>query len=171
MSLLGMVAGLTRAGVNFVVVGGVAASAHGSARVTDDLDVCYDTAVPSLERLAQLLASWHAYPRDIESDLPFIMDAQTLRMAPTLTLDTSEGRLDLLDTVEGVGSYDACRAASELIRVTVDNQSIGFHALTLEALIRAKRAAGRRKDLDHLVELEAIAATIRIQRRREGPSQ
>src|SRR5215469_472289 len=112
-----MVAGLTRAGVNFVVVGGVAASAHGSARVTDDLDVCYDTAMPSLQKLVRLLASWHAYPRDVEPDLPFIMDVQTLRMAPTLTLDTSEGRLDLLDTVGGVGNYDACRAASETIDI------------------------------------------------------
>jgi hypothetical protein len=161
-----MVAGLTRAGVPFVVVGGVAATAHGSARVTDDLDVCYDTAMPSLEALAQLLASWRAYPRGIEADLPFIMDVQTLRMAPTLTLETSEGRLDLLDTVAGVGDYADCRAASETIDVTVDGKRVRFRALTLDALIRAKRAAGRRKDLDHLVELEAIAATIAAPRSR-----
>ena len=161
-----MVAGLTRARVPFVVVGGVAATAHGSARVTDDLDVCYDTATPSLEALAQLLASWRAYPRGIETGLPFIMDVQMLRMAPALTLETSEGRLDLLDTVAGVGDYKACRAASENIDVTVEGLRVRFRALTLDALIRAKRAAGRRKDLDHLVELEAIATTIAARRRR-----
>lgn len=69
-----MVAGLTGAGVPFVVVGGVAATAHGSARVTDDLDVCYDTAMPSLEGLGQLLAGWRAYPRGVEADLPFTIE-------------------------------------------------------------------------------------------------
>ena len=161
-----MVTGLTRARVPFVVVGGVAASAHGSARVTDDLDVCYDTAPGTLEALARLLAGWHAYPRGVESGLPFIMDVQTLRTTPILSLDTSEGRLDLLDHVAGVGDYAACRAASEVISVTVDGQRIRFRTLTLEALIQAKRAAGRRKDLDHLVELEAIATTIAAKRGR-----
>src|SRR6185437_4359231 len=153
------------AGVPFVVVGGVAASAHGSARATDDLDVCYDTARPSLEALAPLLASWHAYPRGIEPGLPFIVDVQTLRSAPMLTLETSEGRLDLLDTIPGVGDYAACRAASESIDVSLDGRAIQFHALTFPALLRAKRAAGRRRDLDHLMELEAIAATLAKARR------
>jgi hypothetical protein len=161
MSLLGMVAGLGRAGVPFVVVGGVAATAHGSARVTDDLDVCYDTAPASLDKLARLLRDWRAYPRGIEPGLPFVMDAHTLRAAPVLTLETSEGRFDLLDVVAGVGNYSACLAASESIDVTIDGQPVRFRALTLDALIRAKRATGRRKDIDHLVELEAIAATIK----------
>jgi hypothetical protein len=152
-----MVAGLEAAGVPFVVVGGVAASAHGSARVTDDLDVCYDTTAQSLTALAALLAQWRAYPRGIEPNLPFVMDVQTLRSAPVLTLDTSEGRLDLLDTVAGVGDYAACFADSEAIEVTIAGHGVRFRALTLEALIRAKRAAGRRKDMDHLIELEAIA--------------
>lgn len=161
MSLLGMVSGLSRASVPFVVVGGVAATAHGSARVTDDLDVCYDTAPDSLARLARLLRDWRAYPRGIEPGLPFVMDVQTLRTAPLLTLDTLEGRLDLLDAVAGVGTYDACLGASESIDVTIDGEPVHFRALTLDALIRAKRAAGRRRDVDHSVELEAIAASIR----------
>jgi hypothetical protein len=161
-----MVAGLTRARVPFVVVGGVAASAHGSARVTDDLDICYDTTMSSLEALAQLLVMWHAYPRGIESGLPFIMDVQTLRLAPILTLETSEGRLDLLDTVAGVGDYHACLAESEPLDVVVDDQPVHFPALSLAALIRAKHAAGRRKDMDHLIELEAIAASLAPERGR-----
>ena len=32
---------LSRAGVDFIVIGGVAATAHGSTRVTLDLDVLY----------------------------------------------------------------------------------------------------------------------------------
>jgi hypothetical protein len=161
-----MIAGLTRANVGFVVVGGVAATAHGSARVTDDLDVCYDRQPVSLRSLAALLAEWRAYPRGLEPGLPFAMDLQTLRAARVFTLDTLEGRLDLLDTVAGVGDYDACVVASEPVDVTIEGHGVRFRGLTLEALIRAKRAAGRRKDIDHLVELEAIAATIASQDRR-----
>ena len=51
-----MLQGLTSARVRFVVVGGVAAAAHGSAHVTNDLDICYDTAPSNVSRLAALLA-------------------------------------------------------------------------------------------------------------------
>ena len=157
MSLLGMVAGLADAGVPFVVVGGVAASAQGSARVTDDLDICYDTTPKALAALADVLAKWHAYPREVEPGLPFIMDVPTLRAAPMMTLETSEGHLDVMDRVDGIGDYAACLAESEEITVP----STRFRTLTLDALIRAKRATGRRKDRDHLIELETIAAARR----------
>lgn len=52
---------LHAADVAFVVVGGLAAVAHGSAHVTGDLDVCYDRAPANLERLATALSdSIHA---------------------------------------------------------------------------------------------------------------
>jgi hypothetical protein len=155
-----MVTGLVTAGVPFVVVGGVAASAQGSSRVTDDLDICYDTAPQALAALAALLAKWNAYPRGVEPGLPFIMDVQTLRAAPMMTLETSEGHLDVMDHVDGVGNYAACLAESEEITVP----STRFRALALDALIRAKRATGRRKDRDHLIELETIAAARRVRR-------
>ena len=62
MSFASMLQGLTRARVRFVVVGGVAAAAHGSAQVTNDLEICYDTAPDNIARLAALLAEWDAYP-------------------------------------------------------------------------------------------------------------
>ncbi len=162
MTLLGTVRGLTDAAIRFVVVGGVAAAAHGSARVTDDLDVCYDTAPDNVATLARLLSDWHAYPRGIEPGLPFIMDAQTLRQAPVLTLTTRQGLLDVMDVVKGVGDYAKCVAASEETAVS----DVRFRLLTLPALIRAKRAAARPKDLEHLIELEAIAETISRRKRR-----
>ncbi len=161
MTLIGTVRGLVDAGVHFVIVGGFAAAAHGSARLTDDIDICYDTSPDSILRLSRLLAEWHAYPRGIEPGLPFLMDAQTLRRAPVQTLTTSQGSLDLMDIVKGVGDYAKCRAAS--VEATVGD--VRFRLLTLPALIRAKRAMGRPKDIDHLVELEAIAETIAARKR------
>lgn len=153
MSLLGMVRGLTDARVEFVVIGGVAARAHGSVRVTEDLDICYSRDGANLDRLALLLAAWRAYPRGIEPGLPFIMDRRTLDNTMILTLITDQGELDLLDRVEGVGNFSAVRRAA--VRVEAAG-GLMFWALGLKALVRAKRATKRPRDLDQLPELEAL---------------
>jgi len=149
-----MLRGLDAAGVGFVVVGGVAAGAQGATFVTLDLDICYDTAQDSVTRLAQLLASWHAYPRGIEPGLPFFMDARTFRTTPVMTLETSEGAIDVLDRINGVGKFADVLAAS----VPLQSFGVRFRVLKLPALIRAKRAAGRPKDVAQLPELEALVA-------------
>jgi predicted nucleotidyltransferase len=148
-----MVRGLVGAGLEFVVVGGVAARAHGATRVTEDLDICYARTPEIQDRLAALLSSWHAYPRGIDPGLPFIMDRRTLDHTMMLTLTTDEGDLDLLDRIEGVGDYAMVRA--EAVMVDADG-GLSFPVLGLEPLVRAKRATGRRKDRDQLPELEAL---------------
>jgi predicted nucleotidyltransferase len=54
--------------------------------------------------------------------------------------------------VQGVGGYEECKARSEEVEV----EGIRFSVLDLAALIDAKRAAGRPRDMEHLKELEAI---------------
>lgn len=160
MSFGAIVRGLVAHDIAFVVIGGVAAAAHGSTRVTNDLDICYDAAEWSnVARLAALLAAWDAYPRGVEPGLPFFMDRRTLRTSPIMTLDTAEGALDVLDRVEGVGTYPQVRRRSTPIAAF----GTDFRVLDLPALIDAKRAAARPRDLDQLPELEALLAL-----RREG---
>ncbi len=149
-----MLQGLRSAKVTFVVIGGLAAAAHGSRRVTDDLDICYNTADGNVTRLAELLAAWAAYPRGIDRGLPFFMDDRQFRTTPVMTLTTNEGFIDVLDDVKGVGRFAECRGRSE--RITAFGMK--FDVLNLGALIDAKRAAGRPKDIDHLPELEALLA-------------
>jgi hypothetical protein len=157
-----MLGGLTRKKIKFVVIGGVAAAAHGSSRVTNDLDICYDAAdTAHLGALAGLLAQWRAYPRGVEEGLRFIMDERTLRGAPVMTLTTSEGDIDIMDRVAGVGDYDAVRKHSAKISAL----GVSFRVLDLPSLIKAKRAAGRPRDFDHLPELEAL-----LELRRKGPT-
>lgn len=155
MSFQSMLRGLTRGKVKFVVVGGVAAAAHGSSRVTNDLDICYDAAdAKNVAALGSLLGSWKAYPRGIEPHLPFIMDGPTLRGAPILTLTTLEGDIDVMDRIAGVGDYPAVSRNSERISAL----GVNFRVLDLPSLIKAKRAAGRPRDHEHLPELEALLA-------------
>lgn len=148
---------LVARGIRFVVVGGVAGTIHGSARLTNDIDLCYDTAPKNVDRLVGLLIEWKAYLREVEPGLPFILDARTFRTTPMLTLSTTMGAIDLLDQVPGVGAFGKVLAASEPVRVGATE----FRALTLEALIASKKAARRKKDLEHLIELEAILALRR----------
>lgn len=155
-----MLHGLTTTNVRFVVVGGVAAAAHGSQYVTNDLDVCYDAEPGNVQRLAALLASWDAYPRGIEPGLPFFMDERQFRAQPTMTLTTREGDIDVLRHVAGVGEYANARDRS----VEIDAFDVRFRLLDLPSLIAAKRAANRPKDLAHLLELEAILALQRSAR-------
>lgn len=160
MSLGGVLRGLTGAGVRFVVIGGVAGVAQGWARVTNDVDVCYDPSPENRERLAAVLAGWHGYLRGVEPGLPFVLDARTLRDVPVLTLVTDEGDLDVMDRVQGVGDYARVASASETIVI----EGVPTPTLSLDALIAAKRATGRRKDRQDLIELEAL----REERRRRG---
>ena len=161
MTLLDMVRGLSVGGVRFVVIGGVAATAHGSARVTDDVDICYDPTDDNRDRLAATLANWGAYLRGVEPGLPFIMDARMLRTTPVMTLVTRQGNIDVMDRVAGVGEFADVWAESQ----EVDAGGTTFRVLSLPALIRAKRAAGRKKDRDQLPELEALLELKRKRKR------
>jgi predicted nucleotidyltransferase len=154
MSFASMLKGLDDGDINFVVVGGLAATAHGSRRVTDDVDICYDTAKSTVVRLAALFKKWKAYPRGVEEGFPFFMDERQFRVTPLMALKTSQGFIDVLDVVKGVGSYADCRGSSEWVEAF----DIRFRVLSLPALIDAKRAAGRPKDIDQLPELEALLA-------------
>ena len=104
MSFATILTGLRDNDVRFVVVGGLAGTAHGSRRVTDDVDICYDLSTANIERLAALLVKWTAYPRGIEPGLPFFMDARQFRTTPIMTLTTREGFIDVLDIVKEIGA-------------------------------------------------------------------
>jgi len=154
MTLLGMASRLVVAGVRFVVIGGLAMRAQGSARLTEDLDICYDPAPDNVRRLASLLAEWHAYLRGVERGLPFVMDERTFQTTPVMTLITDLGAIDVMDRVTGVGEWPAVLAESEALAWS----GVTMRVLSLEGLIKAKRGSARPKDLAQLPELEALLA-------------
>ena len=158
MSFESILRGLNESGVRFVVVGGVAAAAHGATRLTNDIDVCYDAMdLENVSALGDLLRRWGAYPRGVEKGLRFIMDGKTLRGAPMLMLTSSEGDVDVMDRISGIGDYKSVRAHSE----EIDAFGIRFRILDLPALTKAKLAAGRPRDFEHLPELEALLVLSR----------
>ena len=138
--------------VEFILVGGVAARIHGSARVTDDLDVSYRRTPPNIKNLVEALRPFSPYLRGAPPGLPFQWNEETLRAGLNFTLATSIGSIDLLGEIAGGGTFDELLPHSEKISVF----GIECRCLGLEPLIRAKRAAGRPKDLDVIAELEVI---------------
>ena len=143
---------LTQHQVEFVIVGGVAISAHGSSYLTYDLDVAYARTRDNLKRLAAALAPYHPRPRDFPAALPFVWDEQTIKQGTNFTLTTDLGNLDLLGEVTGLGDYEGVRGQSVMMNLF----NMPCRVLSLDALIAAKRAAGRPKDLLVLPELEAL---------------
>jgi predicted nucleotidyltransferase len=143
--------------VEFIVVGGVAAIMHGSARFTQDVDVVYRRTAENLQRLERSLASHAPYLRGAPPGLPFHWDADTIRRGLNFTLTTDLGSLDLLGEIAGGGTYD------KILPASIEKRLYGIRVLCLdlEPLIQAKRAAGRPKDLEAIAELEALLEETR----------
>jgi hypothetical protein len=143
---------LTDAGVEFIIIGGFAATAHGSAHVTVDLDVVYRRTTENMARLAAALAPLQPYLRGAPPGLPFRFDVETIKRGLNFTLATSAGDLDLLGEAAGGGTYDAILPRSEIR----DLLGLECRFVNLETLIHLKRAAGRPKDIERIAELEAL---------------
>ena len=137
--------------LEFVIIGGAAAVLHGSAYVTGDLDICYSREKENLKRLATALASFDPSLRGAPKDLPFQLDADSLKSGLN-SLTTDLGDLDLLGEVVGLGGYADVLAFSEELELF----GMRCKILTLEGLIKSKQAVGRAKDLRLLPELEAL---------------
>jgi hypothetical protein len=150
--LIGLLRALSRFRVQFIIVGGVAANVHGALRTTLDLDVVYSRRPENLGRLVSALVTYQPYLRGAPEGLPFVFDVATLERGLNFTLTTTLGDLDLLGEVTGGGTFEALEPHTETVQLADSDCRV----VSLPALIRLKRAAGRGKDREALAELEAL---------------
>jgi hypothetical protein len=143
---------LVARGVDFVVVGGIAVVLHGSARLTQDLDISYAADDTNLEQLGAVLVELGAKLRGVDGELPFVPDARTLRQTSILCLETKLGILDLLAQPEGAPPYHELRGRADRLNVG----DLAVLVASIDDLLAMKRAAGRAKDLADIEDLEAI---------------
>lgn len=148
----GLLRALTGAGVEFVLVGGFAARVHGSARLTQDLDLVYRRTPENLTRLVRALAPLSPYLRGAPPGLPFRLDEATVARGLNFTLTTRLGDLDLLGEIVGGGPYEAL--VGDAVEVALFGRPC--LCLSLGRLVAVKRAAGRPRDLEAIAELEAL---------------
>lgn len=153
--LIALLKRLIDAGVDFVVVGGVAAALHGSTRSTFDLDICMPFETENLGRLIAALQDLQ--PRhDHPSGRPLDSDPSSYLKWKNLYLITSLGKLDCLCTLVTIGDYQALVAES--VQLNLDAVGGRFLVISLAALVREKAALDTPKDRVALKELEAILA-------------
>lgn len=150
---------LAEAGVDFVLIGGLAGGAHGSAYPTYDVDVMYARDRQNLERIASVLADLGATLRGAPHDLPFLLDAKTLEAGGNFTFATRLGSVDLLAYPSGAPPYEKVRDDA----VTIDVAGHSIRVASLDHLIAMKEAAGRTKDKLMATEYRELADELRRQ--------
>ncbi len=138
--------------VEFILIGGVAATVHGSSRLTQDLDIVYKRSAENLDCLVEALRDHHPYLRDAVAGLPFQWDSETVQRGLNFTLTTDLGEIDLFGEIVGGGRYEDL--LGHTVGITIFDISV--LCLDLPQLIRVKRAAGRARDLEAVAELEAM---------------
>lgn len=150
---------LDRHGVEYVLIGGLAAVLHGSPLPTLDADICPSSDQANLERLASALREVDARLRtpDSPNGVAFPCDASFLGGVELLNLVTSLGDLDLSFKPSGTtGFSDIARKA-----VTLEVRGVRVRVAALEDVIRSKEAAGRPKDQRSLPVLRQLLEEIR----------
>jgi hypothetical protein len=151
---------LNKHGVQFVLIGALAARLHGFPRLTADADITPAQDSGNLNRLAAALRELDAkvYTESVPEGLVFDCSAAALSRARTWNLITDAGRLDVAFEPSGTQGYaDLARGAERFEAFGVE-----FLAASLDDIIRSKEAAGRQKDREDVVILRAL------KRRRRG---
>lgn len=144
--------------VDFVLIGGLAGIAHGSAYPSYDVDIAYARAHDNLERLAAALRELGATLRGAPAGLPFQLDAKALENGAQFTFDTEFGSLDILSDPDGAPKYAQLRAAAA---PPVDFEGETIFIASLDHLIAMKEASGRPKDKLMATEYRMLSDELR----------
>ena len=110
--LNGLLQRLSDVGVEFVVVGGVAAVLHGSSMVTRDLDVCATLSSENLQKLRDVLRDLNPVHRIASERQSFLENPEPGVSVRNLYLQTDLGALDLLGEITGVGDLQQILASA-----------------------------------------------------------
>jgi hypothetical protein len=145
-------------GLDYVVIGGYALAAHGVIRGTKDVDIYPDPRRANLKRLLAALQAMDAVVAGIEDfesrEWPVRLDLDELAQRGNWVLRTRYGRLDVMQSLEGIGDYATLRA--EAVKPAIpglDERETPWFA-GLDDIVAMKRAAGRDQDLIDIAELE-----------------
>jgi hypothetical protein len=146
-------AALYRHGVDYVAIGGIAANAHGSRRLTLDVDIIPAPEESNYERLAAALDDLGAPVSAVDSDFRDLdpRDSFDLAGATVLKLATAAGDLGLLNGAPGASPYGDLRERA----IEVEVRGTPVRIVSLDDLIAMKRASGRPRDLRDIADLTA----------------
>jgi len=149
-----LLACLNQHGVSYILIGGVAARAHGSSLHTGDVDICPEDHEDNAGRLADALSDLEArlFVDDGSPLFPMEWDRMTVRQQRILNLMTRFGRLDVVWEPAGTSGYD--RLLREAWRARI--RDIEVMVISLDDLIATKAATGRPRDETPLEQLRFL---------------
>src|SRR5437867_4109453 len=139
-------------GTEFVIIGGFCGIMHGVSLVTRDLDVCCRFTPANLRRIEAAVKDLHPFHRLATNKLPLELSDDLCGRLRNLYLQTDLGKLDCLSEVMGVGDYEDILKHSMVYKLSYGE----FRILEIDALIAAKEAVGRERDLAAVKQLRAI---------------
>lgn len=140
---------LNEAGVQYIIVGGLAVGAWGHVRGTDDLDIVPAPSPDNLKRLAQVLEELEGRVVVGEGVLKPSAIKTFLRAGDKTLVRTSLGEVDVLQGLPQIPRYDVLAPRA----TDTELEGIQVKVCSLEDLRAMKRAADR--PLDRL-DLEAL---------------
>jgi len=144
---------LAEHGVDYLVIGGVAAQVHGRRRTTMDLDVTPAPDPENFKRLAAALVALDAHPVEFGSSAR-TPTAEQLHVAPVVPpLTTRHGELHIVNEVPGSSAYAAMRARA----LRTDLDGIAVQIVGVDDLIRMKQTTGRPRDIEDIEALTTVA--------------
>jgi len=138
--------------VEFVLIGGFAAVAHGVSLMTQDVDVCCRFSPENLRAIESALRDLHPVHRMTPQKLPLVLTDELCLRLKNLYLDTDWGPLDCLSSVLGIGDFDEVKRRSIEAAITAGLCRV----LDIDALIQAKSATNRTHDRMTILQLKAI---------------
>jgi hypothetical protein len=143
---------LCEADIQFVVVGGFAATLHGSSLLTRVLDVCTILTAEHVAKLRETFRDLHPIHRFTPQRLSFLDNPDPGTPLNNLYFQTDFGPIDFLGYIKGVGNYE------EVLENSIEVNLFGYNVRVINrtALIKAKEALGRDKDKLTVTELRAI---------------
>jgi len=151
-SLESLLERLLRHQVEFVIVGGFAAVAHGVSLMTQDVDLCCPFTAENLFRLQEALNDLHPFHRMTPQRLPLELTPDLVARLKNLYLMTDFGQLDCLGEVKGIGGFEAVKAQSIEVQLPFGPCRV----LGIDGLIKSKLAIGRPQDKLAILQLRAI---------------
>ena len=143
---------LRESGLDFVIIGGVCVVFHGAPLATFDLDICCPFGEENVRKIENAVNDLNPVHRLTANKLPLAETRSTFSSLKNIYLQTDLGKLDCMSQVAGVGNFDDVKKQSVAAKMSYGE----FRFLTIDALIAAKKAVGRDRDLDAVRRLVAI---------------
>ena len=141
--------------VDFVIVGSYAGVVHGCTYVTQDIDICCNFSAENLLALQKAISDLHPVHRMTPQRQQLNLTEENCAQFKNLYLDTDWGQLDCLSFINGLGHFQTVKKVCTII----ETEGIKLQVLSLDALIKSKKAMNRPHDKEALLQLKTIKKT------------